>query len=148
MSSALVKVLALGAGALITAGAVERGWRHGRERGDQSLGEFDANAIMRSTYTTSDDSVVDGLGSALRSSTTLDTGIMSSTVRGWHGFTGAVSEVAKKIVPLGVAALAYVVGGPIGWMCLAGLGLWGGMSVLQSSGIVGGGNTQRLDINM
>lgn len=148
MSSGLVKILALGAGALITAGAVERGWRHGRERGNDKLGEFDANAIMRSTYSTTDDVVGDALGGALRKSCTLDTGVMSSVVRGWNGLKGAVGEMFKSALPLGVAGLAYLAGGPIGWVCLAGLGLWGGASVLKSSGIIGGANTERLDINI
>jgi hypothetical protein len=149
MSYGLVRILALGAGALITAGAVERGYRHGREKGQTKLAGFDANAVMRSTYTTNDDFILDGLSDGLRNQTTFNTGIMASIARGWHGAKGAVTEIAKSIVPLGIAGVAFAAGGPIGWIGLGVLGLWGGKKVLENSGIVRNGNANpSLDIKV
>jgi hypothetical protein len=152
MSAGLVKVLALGAGALITYGAAERGIRRGRERGQDKLGEFDANLLMRSTMTTSDDVLVDGIADKLRGSVQYQDGFMGSVVRGWHGLKGAVGEVFKSAVPLGVAGLSFLaasVGAPIlGAIGLGGLAIWGGSRVLKASGLSRGNNAQFLDIKM
>lgn len=148
MSFGLVKVLALGAGALITAGAVERGWRHGSNYGNDKLGEFDTNLLMRGTKQTSDDFVIDGIGDKLKSSMQFDTGIMGSIYRGWYGITGALGEVVKSIVPLGIAGISFLAGGPIGAIGLGALGLMYGGQILTSSGLVKNNSSDILDIKV
>lgn len=148
MSFGLVKVLALGAGALITAGAVERGWRHGKNRGNDLMGQFDANLVMNSTKSTSDDFIVDGIGGKLRQSVQLDTGIMGSLCRGWNGVKGAFGEIFKSALPLGIAGISFLAGGPIGAIGLGFLGLTYGGQILKASGIQKNTGSDILDIKV
>ena len=148
MSYALVKPLALIATGLITASAVEKGFRTGPQVGNTKLAEFDANVFMNTTKMTSDDALIDGFGSKIRNMFHLDTGMMSSATKGYYGVKGVFSALADRAIPLGIALASLFTGGIIGAVGLGALAVWGTASAIQSSGLVNDKGSNVLDIRM
>lgn len=148
MSYALVKPLALIATGLITASAVEKGFRSGPKKGNTKLAAFDAQVFMNSTKTTSDDAYIDGFGKKIRNMFHLDTGMMSSATRGYYGVKGVFSAIADRALPLAIAVGSFFTGGIIGAVGLGLLGVWGTASAIRSSGLVNNKGSNVLDIRM
>ena len=148
MSYALVKPLALIATGLITASAVEKGFRSGPKKGNTKLAQFDAQVFMNGTKTTSDDAFIDGFGKKMRKMVHMDTGLMSSVYKGWYGVKGVFSALTDRALPLAIAVGSFFTGGIIGAVGITALGLWGTASAFRASGLVNNKGSNVLDIKM
>lgn len=151
MSWALVRPLAIGAIGLITASAVEKGFRHGTQKANTDMALWDANVLMNETSTSSDDFIIDGVGNALRNQVHYNTGVLSGVNRFWGGIKGTIGSLAEKIVPLGIAAGSFAVAKVAPKLGAVGLGIlaiWGAASVIQNSGLVKNRGSNVLDLKM
>lgn len=135
MSYGLVKVLSIGAAGLITASAVERGWRVGKENGDSAHSKWDANTLINSTMQTSDDFVIDGIGQKINDNMFAQKGFLYQCSKIKGAVAGVGEELVKSLPKLAIAGAAFLIGGPLGAIGLGILGLGFGKKVLESSGL-------------
>lgn len=148
MSYALVKPLALVATGLIAASAVEKGFRLGPVKANTELASFDAQVLMNTTRTTSNDYYIDQAGSKIRNFFHFDTGVMSSVTKGAYAVKGVFSALSDNIVPLAIAVGSFFTGGIIGAVGVGFLGLWGATNAVRSSGLMNDKGSSFLDIRM
>ena len=151
MSGALVRTLAVGAIGLITASAVEKGFRSGPKKGNLVLAQRDTDILMNSSMTSSDDFLIDGAGKKIRNMFYMDTGILASLTRAKYTVTTCFKALGDRILPLGIAAGAFLIApiAPVvGGLAIAGLALWGGFNAYKYSGLTKTTGTNILDLKM
>lgn len=142
MNITLARIVAGGAIALLAGDAIQTGLRTGDQAAQNNCALMDANLTINRTYNNSNSSLWNWIGEKVYGSTFANEGIRTSSSI-INSTLGVCSELIGKAVPMGVAGFALLVGrGPLAWLPLAVLGLFGVTKALNAGGI---NNSRKFD---